>query len=242
MTIISILHQVTALLETNAYVTLISLDFSKAFDTVRHSVLVDKLAQLEIPDAIFNWLANFLQDRKHVTRFNGQLSEVAKINASVIQGSGVGPSDFIVNASDLHPIYAKNKIVKYADDTYLIIGAEMRDTVRAELDGIRTWATQNNLKLNTSKSREMLIARGGKWKVAPPPLLDMERVASMVILGVTIRDDLRATSHVDGVLAACSGSLHALRVLRAHGLPSIALQEVARATTMTRLLFAAPAW
>ena len=88
----------------------------------------------------------------------------------------------------------------------------------------------------------MLIARGGKRKVAPPPLLNMERVASMVILGVTIRDDLRATSHVHGVLAACSSSLHALRVLRAHGLPSIALQEVARATTMARLLYAAPAW
>jgi len=156
-----------------------------------------------------------------------------------VQGSGVGPAAFDINASDLHPINPKNKIVKFADDTYLLIGAEQRNTVRAELDGIRTWAERNNLRLNTSKSREMLIPRGGQWRVPPPPPLDVKRVGSMVILGVTIRDDLRTTSHVDNVLAACSGSLHALR---AHGLPPTALQEVARATTITRLLYAAPAW
>ena len=111
------------------------------------------------------------------------------------------------------------------------------------MEYIRTWAERNNLRLNTSKSPEMLIPRGdGHWRVEPPPPLDLERVGSMVILGVTIRDDLRTTSHVDEVLAACSGSLHALRVLRARGLPPTALQEVARATTITRLLYAAPAW
>jgi len=44
------------------------------------------------------------------------------INASVIQGSGVGPSAYVVGASDLHPIYPENKMVEYADDTYLLVG------------------------------------------------------------------------------------------------------------------------
>src|SRR5678815_3871765 len=61
------------------------------------------------------------------------------------------------------------------------------------------------------------------------------------MLGVTIANDLSASSHVNRILSACSGSLHALRVLRAHGLPPTALHEVACATTISRLLYASPA-
>ena len=56
--IIYLLHNVivTELLSTNPYVIVISLDFSKAFDTVRHSTLSNKIAKLDIPDNIYNWL------------------------------------------------------------------------------------------------------------------------------------------------------------------------------------------
>ena len=64
----------------------------------------------------------------------------------------------------------------------------------------------------------------------------------MKILGVIVRDDLSASGHITGVLGACSRSLYALRVLKSHGLPATAMWEVARATTLARLLYAAPAW
>jgi len=77
--IISILHHITDLLKRNTYVTLISLDFSKAFDTVRHATLAAKLSKLDLPDEIYNWLVNFLQDRAHVTRYAGRISVIAHI-------------------------------------------------------------------------------------------------------------------------------------------------------------------
>jgi len=52
--IISLLHTVTHLLTDNPYVIVISLDFSKTFDTVRHSALFDKMAQLDMPDEVYN--------------------------------------------------------------------------------------------------------------------------------------------------------------------------------------------
>jgi len=225
-----------------AYVTIIALDFSKAFDTVRHSVLARKLSHLDLPDNVYNWLVDFLQDRTHSTRFAGRLSTVASINASVIQGSGIGPAAFIVNASDLHPIHEQNKIAKFADDTYLIVASSMRDTISEELEAVKKWATKNNLKLNASKSREMLVTRRIDPETVPPPLPDMERVTVMTVLGVILRSDLRAISHVKKVLGSSTGSLHALRVLRAHGLPHDAMATVARATTLSRLLYASPAW
>jgi len=51
-----IVHTVTQLLTTYQYVTVIALDFSKAFDTVRHSTLLEKMADLDMPDEVYNWL------------------------------------------------------------------------------------------------------------------------------------------------------------------------------------------
>ena len=64
----------------------------------------------------------------------------------------------------------------------------------------------------------MIIRKRGKE--LPPPPSGIKRVKSMVILGITITDDLRASKHVDSVIASCSQSMYALRVLKAHGLPA----------------------
>ena len=56
----------TQLLSNHDYVTIIALDFSKAFDTFRHSALFDKFADLEIPDNVYNWLVEFFQGHSHI--------------------------------------------------------------------------------------------------------------------------------------------------------------------------------
>jgi len=63
--LINLLHQITTLLLTYPYVHLIALDFTKAFDTVRHSTLMQKCAEFPMEDCIYNWLINFLADRQH---------------------------------------------------------------------------------------------------------------------------------------------------------------------------------
>src|SRR6218665_4046907 len=68
------------------------------------------------------------------------------------------------------------------------------------------------------------------------------RVDHMKILGVTIRSDLKMTTHVSEVLAACTCSLYPLRIFRAHGLSGDPLFQVTRATTINRILYAGPAW
>jgi len=57
--IITLLDKATHLLFTNPYVIVITLDFSKAFDTVRNSTLLNKMAQLDVPDHVYNWLVDF---------------------------------------------------------------------------------------------------------------------------------------------------------------------------------------
>ena len=71
--IISLLNIIN-LLTSNPFVTVISLDFSKAFDTVRHSTLLEKLAQLDMPANAYNWLVDSFSGHSHCTVYCGQTS------------------------------------------------------------------------------------------------------------------------------------------------------------------------
>src|SRR6218665_1445876 len=83
----------------------------------------------------------------------------------------------------------------------------------------------------------MIVARRLAPSARPPPLQDTERVTEMLILGVILRGDVLASSHVHRVLSLCNGSLHALCVLCWHGLSAEALSTVTEATIISRLLY-----
>src|SRR6218665_3413033 len=99
--LIDLLHNMTVLLQHNEYVALFSVDFTKAFDSVKHLTLVQKLQLLDLPDHVFNWLVDYFEGRGHATRLGDAISLVAGINASIIQGSVVGPPSYVIVASDL---------------------------------------------------------------------------------------------------------------------------------------------
>ena len=100
---------VTHSLKNHNSVYLIALDLAKAFNTVRHSTLTAEIASFPICDNVYNWIINFLADGQHQTKANGCIS----IGASCVQGSGMGPMAYLLNASDLRPIDQNNKIFKY---------------------------------------------------------------------------------------------------------------------------------
>jgi len=72
------------MLDSNPFVRVIALDFSKAFDTVRHSTLLEKLAMLNLPDEVYNWLKNYFDGLSHSARLGRQMSTFVDIFASVI--------------------------------------------------------------------------------------------------------------------------------------------------------------
>jgi len=105
------------LLSTNAYVRVFALDFSKAFDTVRHAVLMEKMAELRLPNEIYNWIKGFFGSHSHCTKYSGEIPEQADIHASVIQGSGLGPVSYLVMAAYLRPCLALPCVIPYLGHT-----------------------------------------------------------------------------------------------------------------------------
>jgi len=76
----------------------------------------------------------------HCTKYSGEISSHASIQASVIQGSGLGPASYLVTAADLRPVQKGNYVIKFADDTYLIIPAVNCGSCGTELAHIEDWA------------------------------------------------------------------------------------------------------
>ena len=75
------------MLQRHDYVILVSMDFSRAFDTIRHQTLMEKMAVIDLPDHIYNWMAKYFNHRGHTTKIIDMISQIALISASIIQGS-----------------------------------------------------------------------------------------------------------------------------------------------------------
>ena len=240
--VVSIIQEVTNLLEVHPFVRVVALDFSKAFDTLRHKPLLDKLAAMSVPDNIYNWIVDFLQHRKHQTKFEGQASSSLDITASVIQGSALGPVAYTIAASDLTAQHPGNSIKKYADDSYLIIPASNINTTELELTNIAQWSNRNNLQLNRSKSVEIIFHKPRSKPNPPPPIPSIQRVESLKILGVTFSSTLSINQHVKEVTTACTQSLHALRVLRTHALSAPLINTVFTSKILSKITYCSPAW
>ena len=72
------------------------------------------MAQLSISDKdnVYNWLADFIQERSHCGKYCDEMSDFLSTTASIIQGSAVGPASYVVNAGDLTSIMSGNQPYK----------------------------------------------------------------------------------------------------------------------------------
>jgi hypothetical protein len=103
----------------------------------------------------------------------------------------------------------------------------------------------NNLKLNKSKTMEMVIYQNARAKSngTPIPLLpEIERVDGMKILGVYYDSNLCMKSHIDTACQRASQCIYAIKLLRNHGLSLQSIYAVCNATLVSYLTYAIPAW
>ena len=236
------MHNVTSMLESNNYVRCLMIDFSKAFDTVDHIVLVKKLQMLGLPANIFNWLISFLTGRVQYCKVNDILSKPRNINLSIVQGSGLGPSLYVIMESDLQPQSQQNILIKYADDTNLLVPEHTDCQLGQEFGHIENWALKNKMIINKAKTKELVFRRPHPTKFDMPDPLDgivQERAAKL--LGVIFTGKLCFDDHVDFVLTVCSQRVYLLKLLRSQGLPIQQLHMVFVALILSRITYALPA-
>ena len=199
------------------YVRCVTIDFSRAFDSVPHSILIEKYKSTQTPNVIIDWIIEYLRNRSHCTVFNDQHSSMANINASVIQGSGIGPISFSIFISDLKAISKCNAIEKYADDATLLVPSNSDVDILTEFENIKSWSQQNLLKINFSKTKEIIFYHHLKPPVIPP-IHGVERVKNITLLGVIYQEKFSFFEHLNKTLTIANQRLYLVNSLRKSGL------------------------
>ena len=144
------------------------IDLSKAFDTISHSVLLEKLSRYEIQDNELNWFTNYLFLRKQIVQFKGVLSEPNPVFTGVPQGSILGPLLFLIHFNDVHKSLSYSKIITYADDTVIFTSLKDLDAIQhnlsEDISSLVSWFRDNELIINfrEGKSEVMLLGTAKK--------------------------------------------------------------------------------
>ena len=124
------------------------LDFSKAFDSVNHRLLMGKLEAYGISGELKGWLKDFLQNRSFKVSVGDGISEEIPVISGVPQGSVLGPLSFIIYINDL-AISLGNKAFVFADDVKLL--SIDREALINDLRVVTKWSMDWDMPLNDTK-------------------------------------------------------------------------------------------
>ena len=161
MAVLDAYNEIAARLDKKHHTMGIFLDLSKAFDTINHSILLDKLLHYGVRGTAFEWFKSYLTNRSQYVSYNGYKSDMNNITCGVPQGSILGPLLFIIYLNDI--VYSSDRFsfFIFADDTNTVISDQKLDQllkkVNDELVKISLWFKCNKLSLNITKTNFVMF-------------------------------------------------------------------------------------
>ena len=215
--------KVTENLDNKMHTVGIFLDLSKAFDTLNHDILINKLNSYGIRGLANSWIQDYLSERKQYVVYNGESSSYSSILCGVPQGSILGPLLFLLYINDLPRCSDLLHFILFADDTNILFSHHdpkcLETILNKELAAISNWFKLNKLSLNIKKTNFMIF----KNKYNNKPDLDLKiiiennsivQVSTTKFLGVLIDDNLSwqsHTTHISKIVSKYNGIIRKVR-------------------------------
>ena len=253
------LHSTLQHLEkTGSYARLLFVDYSSAFNTIIPDRLVSKLLDLGVSGPICLWIKDFLSDRPQRVKMGRHTSSSLNLSTGSPQGCVLSPllySLYTYDCTPTSPYKPDNKpttpsgnyIIKFADDTTVVglISKGDESAYRDEVKKLSGWCTENNLALNTSKTKELVIDFRRKQTDLLPLTIGgdcVERAPNFRFLGIHLDDDLTWSTNTSAIIKKAHQRLHFLRVLRNNQLPQELLVSFYRCSIESIMTYCICVW
>uniref|UniRef100_A0A3P8T4U6 Reverse transcriptase domain-containing protein n=1 Tax=Amphiprion percula TaxID=161767 RepID=A0A3P8T4U6_AMPPE len=213
LAVMELVENISTAIDKKQYAVGVFVDLRKAFDTINHSLLLQKLERYGIRGVTLNWIRSYLNNRFQYVKFNNAVSHFRKVTCGVPQGSVLGPKLFILYLNDIGTVLNKLKFTIFADDTNLVSSGpdikELLTTVEKELIKLKEWFNINKLSLNENKTKFMVF--GGVRANCETQLIlngvKIERVYDTKFLGVILDYKLSWKPHIEYIKQKLSKSI-----------------------------------
>ena len=200
----------------------IFLDLAKAFETVDHQILLEKLHHYGIRGLPLELMKSYLSGRKQCVKCDNHYSVFMDIECRVPQGSILGPLLFIIYVNDL-PTTVNRSAILFADDTCVTFSSKntkfLINQVNENLKLLNQWFISNKLTVNYTKTNYIVFSGNGRKDFNGTIKMGtstLKRVSSIKYLGLMIDEDLNWKSHVSYLrskISSCSNIMYKLRYL-----------------------------
>ena len=247
--LLDLIEDIKKKIDNGNFVCGVFLDLKKAFDTVDHKILLDKLNHYGIRGVTNEWFRSYLFQRKQFVQVNNFKSSIKEIQCGVPQGSTLGPLLFLIYINDMNTLFNQCVVRHFADDTNILFYNKKLKTIETvlnhELKKIVDWLRANKLSLNEIKT-EFIIFRSpqkllttnisiklNKFKLTP--------VHYVKYLGMYIDNTLSWKTHINNLsnkLARANGIISKLR----HYVSFQSIKSVYYAIFYSHVIYGALVW
>ncbi|KAI4876267.1 hypothetical protein NFI96_007913 [Prochilodus magdalenae] len=189
-----------------------------------------------------------INGRPQVVRVGNSFSSTLTLSTGAPQGCVLSPLLYSLFTHDCVARHTSNTIFQFADDTTILglITDGDETAYRDEVSALSEWCYHNNLSLNISRTKEMIVDYRKLQRGGHSPLYingaEVERVSSVRFLGVHLTDDLSWSLHTNKVVRSARQRLFFLRRLRKFGLPPDILTNFYRCTIESILTACITVW
>ena len=193
---------------------MILIDLQKAFDTIDHKILLEKMKFFGFADTTIAWFRSYLTNRLFLVNVGNTFSDPSKLSCGVPQGSILGPLLFLLYVNDM-PQAVQSDLFLYADDTCLVSSNKNTTLVEEQLNkdfnSLCDWFEDNKLSIHfgEDKTKSILFSKRRKKEKIQINRADtpITQHTTVTYLGCLLDEDLSGESMAIKVLGKINGRL-----------------------------------